>query len=104
MLQLPDTLTTIEKAFGGTGLKEIVVPKSVTEVFHAAFNNMPNLEVAVFENENDFFVDYNIDSRRINFENCPSLKRIIRRNKPITGGFLSNFNLEFYPDVEITSD
>lgn len=104
VLQLPDTLTMISGGLEHTGLKEIVMPKSVTDVFHACFNNMPNLEVAVFENENDFFVDYNIDSRRINFENCPSLKRIIRRNKPITGGFLSKLNLENHPDVEITSD
>jgi hypothetical protein len=98
VLQLPETLKTINGGLYRTGLKEIVVPKSVTGVNGNFLRNMPNLEVAVFENENDF------GFQRINFENCPSLKRIIRRNKPITGRFLSNFNLELHPDVEITSD
>ena len=108
VLQLPDTLTTIKEAFGGTGLKEIVVPKSVAGVHFRAFNRMPNLEVAVFENENDDRFIVGTDGSygwMMRFEDCPSLKRIIRRNKPITFRFLSNFNLhEGLLDVEITSD
>ena len=111
VLQLPESIFVIaNQAFAGTGLVEIVVPESVETIWDDAFIRMPNLKVVVFKNENNFRVrseyapDPDNPDHLIKFRACPALQKIIRRNKPITGQFVSKFDLKDHPDVLILSD
>lgn len=82
-LPLPETLTTIEDAFNGAGLVELVFPNSVRE-FSCKFYACPNLEVvrlpdSLEEMEEGLFYDHNNRRSKVKLRsvNLPaSLKKI----------------------------
>lgn len=92
-------------AFSGSGIKKIVIPKSVRRIDHGAFDNCNRLEKVIVEDGKKHIV-----WKGVQFDNCPSLKKVyIGRNSKTDdnlvshqsvdelrlGKFINNINFDF---------